>query len=297
METVIDTKHLTKSYGKNRGINDVSITVNKGDVYGFLGPNGAGKSTTIRTLLDLIRPDSGTASIFGLDCRRDALAIRRRIGHVPGDVSMYGFMTAEKFLAYCSEVRGRLDAAAAHKYAQRFDVRLDRKLREYSKGNRQKIALVQAFMSDPELVIMDEPTSGLDPLVQQTFLEVIREEAKAGRTIFLSSHMLPEVEKVCNRVAIIREGRLVIQDSIEGLRKRSGQLFDVRFGDEVPPESLKMDGVSSVVRHDGHTEMIVTGNVGNVLREVASRDVEEITIRPMSLEDIFLQYYTAGGVT
>jgi ABC-2 type transport system ATP-binding protein len=294
METVIQTTNLTKFYGKSRGIENVNINVNKGDIYGFLGPNGSGKSTTIRTLLDLIRPTGGSASIFGLDCQKDAVAVKKRIGYVPGDVSLYGFMTAEKFMAYFGGVRGRYDAATAKKYADRFDIRLDRKLKEYSKGNRQKIALIQAFINNPELVIMDEPTSGLDPLIQQTFLDLLMEEAANGRTIFMSSHVLFEVEKACNRVAIIKDGNIVAQEKVEDLQKKSGRLIDVKFNEQVDPDTFKMEGVSRIAKHNGSIRMTVSGNVRNVLKEIASHDVAEISIHQMSLEDIFLQYYSGG---
>jgi ABC-2 type transport system ATP-binding protein len=294
METVIETTNLTKFYGKSRGIENVNITVNKGDIYGFLGPNGSGKSTTIRTLLDLIRPTAGTASIFGMDCQKDTVAIKKRIGYVPGDMNLYGFMTGEKFMAYFGGIRGKYDKAAAKKYADRFDIRLDRKMKEYSKGNRQKIALIQAFINDPELVIMDEPTSGLDPLVQQTFLDLLREEAANGRTIFMSSHVLFEVEKACNRVAIIKDGAIVAQEKVEDLQKKSGRILDVKFNEQVNPEVFRMDGVTNIAKHNGSIRMTVSGNVRNVLKEISSHDVDDISVHQMSLEDIFLQYYSGG---
>ncbi|MCD1293680.1 ABC transporter ATP-binding protein [Methanocella sp. CWC-04] len=294
METVIETKNLTKSYGKNRGIIDVNIKVNKGEIFGFLGPNGAGKSTTIRTLLDIIRPTSGSATIFGLDCHKDAVAIHWRLSYVPGDVNLYGNMTGKKFLEYFGSVRGSYDEDEAKKYAEKFDVNLNRKLKEYSKGNRQKVALIQAFMNDPDLLILDEPTSGLDPLIQQTFLEVIREEASNGRTVFMSSHVLSEVEKVCDRVAIIKEGKIVAQESIGDLKKKSGSVLAVKFSEEVRPESFKIDGIAGVSRLNGSYRMTVTGNIRKVLKEISDHDVESIAIQPMNLEDIFMQYYAGG---
>ena len=175
MESIIKTVNLTKSYGKSRGIEDVNLSVNRGDIFGFLGPNGAGKSTTIRTLLDFIRPTSGSASIFGLDCQKDTVQIKKRIGYIPGDFGLYGNMSGWKFLEYFGKVRGGYDAEAARTYAARLDIRLDRKMKEYSRGMRQKVAIIQAFMNNPDLIIMDEPTNGLDPLVQQTFMDLIRE--------------------------------------------------------------------------------------------------------------------------
>ncbi len=293
METIIQTTNLTKSYGKNRGITDVNITVRKGDIFGFLGPNGAGKSTTIRTLLDFIRPTGGSASIFGLDCQKDSLAIRRRTGYVPGDANLYGHMTGWKYLRYIGGIRGRYDEAAAKKYAERFDIKLDRKVREYSSGMRQKVIIIQAFMNDPDLVIMDEPTKGLDPLVQQTFMEVVREEAALGKTIFMSSHVLSDVEKVCNRVAIIKEGRIVAEEEMENLKRKAGKVIEVKFRG-AKPENFTVSGLGNLAPLNGYYKMTATGDIRSVLRDLASYDIEDVNIHAMTLDDIFMQYYTAG---
>jgi ABC-2 type transport system ATP-binding protein len=294
METIIQTSNLTKSYGKNRGIKDVNITVRKGDIFGFLGPNGAGKSTTIRTLLDFIRPTGGSASIFGLDCQKDSLAIRRRTGYVPGDASLYGHMTGWKYLQYIGGIRGRYDAASAKKYAERFDIRLDRRMREYSSGMRQKVILIQALMNDPDLIIMDEPTKGLDPLVQQTFMDVVREEAARGKTIFMSSHVLSEVEKVCNRVAIIKEGQIVAEEDMESLKRKSGKVIEVKFRG-AKPENFTVSGLGNLAPLNGYYKMTATGDIKSVLRDLASYDIEDVNIHAMTLDDIFMQYYAAGG--
>lgn len=291
METVIQTTNLTKFYGKSRGIKDVNITVNKGDIFGFLGPNGAGKSTTIRTLLDFIRPTSGSASVFGLDCQKDSVAIRKRIGYIPGDFGLYGNMTGWKFLKYFGSVRGSYDEASAKKYAQRFDITLDRKMKEYSRGMRQKVALIQAFMNNPDLVIMDEPTNGLDPLVQQTFMDVLVEQAQSGTTIFMSSHVLSEVEKICNRVAIIKEGGIVAEENVDSLRQKSGKVVEVRFAEPVDPAIFKMDGVSNVTKPNGAYKMTVTGNMENVLKALSSHKLNDISIHQMTLEDVFMHFY------
>ncbi len=293
METIIQTTNLTKHYGKNRGINDVNITVRKGDIFGFLGPNGAGKSTTIRTLLDFIRPSGGSASIFGLDCQRDSLAIRRRIGYIPAEANLYGHMTGWKYLEYLGGIRGRYDEASAKKYAERFDIRLDRKMREYSSGMRQKVIIIQAFMSDPDLIIMDEPTKGLDPLVQQTFMEVIREEAANGKTIFMSSHVLSDVEKVCNRVAIIKEGKIVAEEDMEGLKRKAGKVIEVKFRG-AKPEPFTISGIGNVAQLNGYYRMTAAGDIRGILRDLASYDVEDVNIHAMTLDDIFMQYYTPG---
>jgi ABC-2 type transport system ATP-binding protein len=291
METVIETKNLTKTYGKSRGITDVNIRVNKGDIFGFLGPNGAGKSTTIRTLLDFIRPTSGSATIFGMDCQKDTVQIKKRIGYIPGDFGLFGNMTGWKYLEYFGKVRGGYDAESAKQYAARLDIRLDRKMKEYSRGMRQKVAIIQAFMNRPDLIVMDEPTSGLDPLVQQTFMDMVRERANDGTTIFMSSHVLSEVEKVCNRVAIIKEGKIATEEKVEDLRKKSGNVLQVKFVDEVNPEVFRIPGVINPVRQNGHIRMTVAGNMEAVLGEVSRHKVVEITIHPMTLEEIFMHYY------
>jgi ABC-2 type transport system ATP-binding protein len=291
METVIETVNLTKFYGKSRGIENVSIRVNKGDIFGFLGPNGAGKSTTIRTLLDFIRPSSGSATIFGLDCQRDTVKIKKRVGYIPGDFGLYGHMTGWKFLEYFGRVRGGYDAAAAKGYAARFDIKLDRKVKEYSRGMRQKVALIQAFMNNPDLVIMDEPTSGLDPLIQQNFMDLVREEADSGTTIFISSHILSEIEKTCNRVAIIKEGRIATEERVEDLRKKSGSIMRVKFVDAVDASRFSLDGVSKLVKLNGYYQMTVTRNIEGVLGEIAKHRVADISISQMTLEDIFMHYY------
>ena len=291
MESVIQTQNLTKFYGKSRGIENVSITVNKGDIFGFLGPNGAGKSTMIRTLLDFIRPSGGSASIFGLDCHRDTVQIKRRIGYIPGDFGLFGHMSGWKYLEYFGRVRGGYDAESAHKYARRLDIKLDRKMKEYSRGMRQKVAIIQAFMNDPDLIVMDEPTNGLDPLVQQTFMDMLVEESARGKTIFMSSHILSEVEKVCNRVAIIKDGRIATEEKVEDLRKKSGSVVQVRFAEPVGPDVFRMDGVVNPVQQNGHLRMTVTGNMEGVLGEIAKHKVAEISIHQMTLEEIFMHYY------
>ncbi len=291
METIIQTTNLTKTYGKSRGITDVNIRVNKGDIFGFLGPNGAGKSTTIRTLLDFIRPSGGSATIFGLDCHKETVQIKKRIGYIPGDFGLFGNMTGWKYLEYFGKVRGGYDEESAKSYASRLDIKLDRKMKEYSRGMRQKVAIIQAFMNNPDLIVMDEPTSGLDPLVQQNFMDMLREEAGHGTTIFMSSHVLSEVEKVCNRVAIIKEGRIQTEEKIEDLQKKSGSVLQVKFADDVNPEVFRLPGVANPVRQNGHIRMTVTGNMESVLAEVSKHKVADINIHPMTLEEIFMHYY------
>src|SRR5664279_1921027 len=216
MTAVIETEKLTKSYGSHRGIVEVDLIVQEGEVFGFLGPNGAGKTTTIRTLLDLIRPPSGTARVFGIESSADPVAIHRRVGYIPGEFTLYDRLTGSQTLEYFANLRGGVDPAYQAALIERFDVDPTRKFKEYSKGNKQKVGVIIALQHRPELLILDEPTSGLDPLVQQTFFATLRETVQSGATVFLYSHILSEVEKSADRVAIIRDGCIVKTDTVEG---------------------------------------------------------------------------------
>lgn len=220
---------LSKDYGSGRGLFELDLEIEQGEVFGFLGPNGAGKSTTMRLLLDLIRPTSGSAQVLGLDTGRDSLGIRGRVGFLPGDLAMYGKLTGRVVLDYLAGLRGGVDRRVRDSLVERFDADLDRPIRELSTGNRQKLGLVQAFMHEPELLILDEPIAGLDPLVQQSFHALLGEVSAQGHTVFLSSHTLSEVERVTHRLAILREGRLVIVDSLENLRKVAVQRLEIEF--------------------------------------------------------------------
>jgi ABC-2 type transport system ATP-binding protein len=249
----IAVEGLTKRYRGGGGVTDVSLEVRPGEVFGFLGPNGAGKSTTIRLLLDLIRPDAGTIRVFGLDIRTQGVAARRRIGYLPGDLSLYPRLTPRELLTHFSHLRGGLAWDGIAALADRFDLELDRPIRALSKGNRQKVGLVQALMGDPDLLLLDEPTSGLDPIVQHQVHDVIREAATEGRTVFLSSHVLSEVAQVATRVGLIRDGRVVSIEQVEHLRGRSVHLVEVTLagGSERPPWS-NIEGVT-VVDEQGAT--------------------------------------------
>jgi ABC-2 type transport system ATP-binding protein len=234
MTAVIELEKLTKSYGSHRGIVDLDLTVNEGEAFGFLGPNGAGKTTTIRTMLDHIRPTSGRARVFGIDTTLDPVAIHRRIGYLPGEFQLYDKLTGGQTIAYFAALRGGVDPLYQADLIARLDVDPSRRFKEYSKGNKQKIGLIIALQHKPDLLMLDEPTSGLDPLVQQTFYEVIREAKAEGRTIFLSSHILSEVDKTCDRVAIIRDGRLVKVDRTDALRDLAHHQVELRFTGPVP---------------------------------------------------------------
>ena len=296
MTAIIETEKLTKTYGTHRGIVDVDLRVDEGEVFGFLGPNGAGKTTTIRTILDLIRPTSGRALVFGIESTTDPVAIHRRVGYIPGEFALYDRLTGGQTLRYFANLRGGVDAAYQASLIERFEVDPSRKFKEYSKGNKQKIGLVIALQHRPELLILDEPTSGLDPLVQQSFYALVRESKDEGRTVFLSSHILSEVERTCDRVAIIRDGQLVKVDSVEGLRDLAHHQVELRFAGDVPTEAFaRLDGVSDVAVTDHVLRLRVSGAITPLVQEAARHELLDFVSREPSLEETFLAQYGEGS--
>ena len=292
MAPLIEIEKLTKSYGSHRGIIDVDLVVNEGEAFGFLGPNGAGKTTTIRTLLDHIRPTSGQARIFGIVTTEDPVSIHKRIGYLPGEFSLYDKLTGGQTIDYFANLRGGVDAAYQADLIRRLDLDTSRKFKEYSKGNKQKVGLIVALQHRPDLLVLDEPTSGLDPLVQQTFFDVIREAKAEGRTVFLSSHILGEVEKTCDRVGIIREGRLVKVDRVEALRDLAHHQVELRFAGEVPVAAFSsLPGVSDVSADEHVLRMRVSGSITPVVREAARYELLDFVSREPSLEETFLAQY------
>ena len=247
--SVIETDKLTKSYGSHRGIQEVDLIVELGEVYGFLGPNGAGKTTTIRLLLDLLRPTFGRAFVFGVETTVDPVAIHRRVGYLPGEFALFDRLTGGQTIEYFANLRGGVDPRYQADLVARFDLDPSRRFKEYSKGNKQKVGLVIALQHRPDLLVLDEPTAGLDPLVQQTFFELLRETVAEGRTAFLSSHILGEVERTCDRVAIIREGRITTVDRVEALRSLAYHVVELRFSASVPASAFSsLPGVTDVDR-------------------------------------------------
>jgi ABC-2 type transport system ATP-binding protein len=292
MTAVIHTEKLTKYYGKHRGIIDVDLDVNEGEAFGFLGPNGAGKTTMIRTLLDHIRPTSGKATIFGIGTTDDPVAIHKRLGYLPGEFALYDKLTGGQTLDYFANLRGGSDRSYQKQLIERLEVDPTRKFREYSKGNKQKIGLIIALQHRPELLLLDEPTSGLDPLIQQEFYGVIREAKGEGRTVFLSSHILSEVEKTCDRVAIIRGGELARVDKTEALRDLAHHQVELVFAGPVPTAEFEaLPGVSDVVADDHILRMRVSGNITDVVRTAAKYELSDFVSREPSLEETFLAEY------
>lgn len=292
MTEMIRTEALTKYYGRRRGLAGLDLEVRPGEVYGFLGPNGAGKTTTIRILLDLIRPTSGAATLLGESPRRGGPALRRRVGYLPGDFVVGGGQSARELLTHLGHLRGGVAADRIEALAGRLDLDLTARIGSLSKGNRQKVAVVQAFMHVPELLILDEPTSGLDPLIQQRFLGLVDEARTNGQTVFMSSHVLSEVQQSADRVGIVRDGRLVAIEAVEALRRRAVRRVEVHFDEPVPVEAfgavpdivdLEIDGTVLRCR--------LTGRADPLVKAVARFAVASITVQEPDLEELFFVYY------
>ena len=292
MTSAIETLGLTKQYGSVTAVADLNLRVEPGQVFGFLGPNGAGKSTTIRMLMALQRPTKGRAMLLGLDAATGSVEVHRRIGYLPGDLELFPRLTGRQHIAWFARARAVDGQSLADRLIDRFQVVTDRPVRELSKGNRQKIGLVLAFMHQPELLVLDEPTSGLDPLMQHEFGNLLRETAAGGRTVFLSSHELDEVQRIADRVAIIKEGRLVAEDTVEGLRRSAPQKMEVRFRRPVDHAELSALTGVTVTGSDGpRMTLDVTGEIGPVLKVIASHDPVALTSRPADLDELFLDFY------
>jgi len=292
---VIHTEGLTKSYGKQRGILDIDLNIKRGEVFGYLGPNGAGKTTTIRTLLHFLFPTRGRATIFGLNIVQKSLEIRRRIGYLPGELEVYDNLTGAELLDFLSHLRGGVDWQYVHELATRFDYDLSQKIKTLSHGNRQKVGLIQAFMNKPELLILDEPTIGLDPLMQQEFYRIIGEVKAEGKTVFLSSHIMPEVERICDRVAIIREGCLIAVEDVDALKARAIRRLEIHFATPVSSEHFSnIASVRDVQVNDSILTCSVTGELDALIKAAAQYQVINVISHEPSMEEIFLAYYNQG---
>jgi ABC-2 type transport system ATP-binding protein len=294
---VIRTEALTKMYGIHRGITEVDLDVQAGEIFGFLGPNGAGKTTTMRLLLDLIRPTSGRAEVFGIETTVDPVAIHRRVGYLPGEFDLYDRLTGGDTLTYFANLRGGVDRAYVADLIERLDLDPSRRFREYSKGNKQKIGLIVALQHKPDLLILDEPTAGLDPLVQQTFFGIAREARADGRTIFLSSHIIDEVDRTCDRVAIIREGRIVQVDRIDAIRRLAFHHVELSFGAPVAAAVFEaIDGVTHVKVDGVVVRLQISGPIGAVIAAAAPHGLLDVISREPNLEDVFLAQYGAHAM-
>lgn len=289
--SIVEMNHLQKNYGNARGIKDVTFNVEEGEIFGFIGPNGAGKSTTIRTLLALIRPSGGSATIFGKDCFRFAPEIAKDVGYLPSEVFYYSGMRVLELLNYSASFYRRDCAARIRQLAETLDLDLKKRIDDLSFGNRKKVGIVQALLHEPRLIILDEPTSGLDPLMQQRFFELLREENRKGATVLFSSHVLSEVRRLCNRVAIIKEGSIINVDTISALQDNGYQKVTLEMKQPVSETELALEGSSSMTVQGGTVHFLYQGSVNRLLAKLSSLDLATVTIEEPDLEEIFLHYY------
>ncbi len=283
---------VTKDYGRGRGVFELDLEVRRGEVFGFIGPNGAGKTTTIRVLMDLVRPDRGHVHVLGMDARRDSLAIKRKVGYLPGELAQFPGVTAAYVIGLLAGLRGGVDGARIKLLADRFELDVGRKYEELSHGNKQKVALVQAFMHKPELLILDEPTLGLDPLMQREFRGLVRETVNAGATVFLSSHVLSEVQQVCDRVGLIRAGRLAQVGSLEQLRALRSHRVEARIERAVEERAVRaVPGVTDTTIEDHMVRCTVEGPMAPLLHVLDSAGIIELDSHERSLEEVFFAQY------
>lgn len=291
MSAVIETHHLTKSYGKARGIIDVSLSVEEGEIFGFIGPNGAGKSTTIRTLLSLIFKTSGEAKIFGLDCEKEHVKILQNVGYLPSEVFYYDNMRAIDLLNYSASFYQKDCKARIQELSEVLELDINKKIENMSLGNKKKVGIIQGLLHSPQLIILDEPTSGLDPLMQKTFFELIRKENEKGATVFFSSHILSEVQKICDRVAIMKEGRIIQTQKISALKENAYKRVIFTVKEAFEAENFRVEGASAIEIHEGNVSFLFQGDCNVLLREITKLSISNVDISEPSLEEIFMHYY------
>jgi ABC-2 type transport system ATP-binding protein len=289
---VLRAEKLTKRYGSFVALKSLDLAVRKGEIYGYLGPNGAGKTTTIRTLMNFIQPTSGQATIVGLDVVHGSVAIKRRVGYLSSDMAMYPKMTGRQYLQYLSDLQGSVSSEYRNELLHRLKVDASKRLGDLSRGNRQKFAIVQAFMHKPELLILDEPSSGLDPLMQEVFYKLLRETKARGAAVFMSSHNLSEVQKVCDRVGIIRDGKLIAERSIAEMEHEAAHTLDITFASQPPLKDLQIINGVKITSHDEHhTTLYLKGDLPALLGVLARHDVTQLEVRQLDLEELFMRYY------
>ena len=292
-EQAIVLNQLTKHYGTHRGINDLSFSVNEGEFFGFIGPNGAGKSTTIRTLMGLIHPSGGNASIFGLDCQTKASVIARDVGYLPSENSYYENMKVRDLLQYTADLYGMDCETKMYELSERLNLDLTRKIADLSLGNKKKVGIVSAIMTSPKLIIMDEPTSGLDPLIQQAFYDILKEENSRGATVFFSSHVLSEVQKLCDRVAILKEGQLIGIQSIKELRESGYKKVTLSAKKAIPRDFFHLSGIANYAETADKTSVsfMYNGNITAIIDKLHLLHLDDVLLEEPSLEEIFMHYY------
>ena len=297
MDEIIEISNLTKHYGEIVAVNEVEFSVPRGEIFGYLGPNGAGKTTTIRMIMNFLTPTRGKIRVFGMDSSKEYLQIHKRIGYMNSDMKLYEDLTGSEMLLFLSNLRGVVDKNRVERLSEKLDIDLSLRIANLSRGNKQKIALIQAFMHRPELVILDEPSNALDPLMQQQFHEIVKQSVADGSTVFLSSHILPEVEALCDRVAIIKEGVLVAEERVDVLKKNSVQKFEIIFSVK-PPENIfqQVQGISNISIDDRSVTCSIIGAIDPLIKEIANFDVEAFKSFETDLEDIFLSFYKGPGL-
>lgn len=290
---VIEIRQLTKDYGNNRGIFDVSLSVKKGEVFGFLGPNGAGKSTTIRHLMGFIQADQGSCQINGLDCLRDHARIQQALGYLPGEIAFMDDMTGLEFIKFMAKMKGMTDLTKAYELMERFELNPQGKIKKMSKGMKQKIGIICAFMHDPELLILDEPSSGLDPLMQNRFIELVLEEKQRGKTIFMSSHIFEEIERTCDRTAMIKDGRLISIEELQTLKASKHKTYQITFATQELVEQFMDEGFECKQVESNVIKVVPRNNLNYLLATLSRYDIIDLDITKPTLEDLFLHFY--GG--
>lgn len=290
---VIEIRQLTKDYGNNRGIFDVSLSVKKGEVFGFLGPNGAGKSTTIRHLMGFIQADQGSCQINGLDCLRDHARIQQALGYLPGEIAFMDDMTGLEFIKFMAKMKGMTDLTKAYELMERFDLNPQGKIKKMSKGMKQKIGIICAFMHDPELLILDEPSSGLDPLMQNRFIELVLEEKQRGKTIFMSSHIFEEIERTCDRTAMIKDGRLISIEELQTLKASKHKTYQITFATQELVEQFMDEGFECKQVESNVIKVVPRNNLNYLLATLSRYDIIDLDITKPTLEELFLHFY--GG--
>ncbi len=291
--SVINIKNLTKDYGNNKGVFDLSFKIEKGEVFGFLGPNGAGKTTTIRHLLGFLNPNKGDCTINGLDCRTESAEIEKSLGYLPGEIAFLDEMKGVDFLKFLAELKGMKDFTKMNELISFFELDPSGRLKKMSKGMKQKIGIVSAFMDNPDVLILDEPTSGLDPLMQSKFVELIDKEKKAGKTILMSSHSFEEVEKTCDRVGIIKNGRLVTIEEVATLKSSQRKQYTINFTSKDEAERFSKESFDIKEINGRHVTVSITGHISPLIKALSDYEVSSLDIKTQSLEDIFMHYY--GG--
>ena len=297
-DAVIKLDGLTKFYGNDRGVIDLDLEVRPGEVFGYLGPNGSGKTTTIRMLLGLIKPTRGEATVMGMSLATDSVSIRRKVGHVPGDPVLYGNLNGREYLEYTANLRGGVDWSYVTELSELLGCDLSRRIETLSKGNRQKIAVIHGLMHKPDLLILDEPTSGLDPLMQETFEQIIQEVRNEGRTVFLSSHILSEVETLCDRVGVIREGRLIAVEDVATFKSSKVRSLQIDFGDPIRAEDFSdLDGIRNLVLLERSLRCDIIGSLDALFKKAAQYEILNVTTDEPTLEEVFLAFYNDGGKT